>query len=177
MKKIDMPTRLLDYMGLAGKFVFVNDFTGWRTDEINIPGFTYVPSMEGNAIRADRTGEIWRAQYCFHRRGNHLTVQLRDSETWTEEDLVLAEQPLFKDFPVVIITSEESLLGFAPICSNKMELALFIEAVREEAATRDKALDGFDYRFDGRAEDMVSLAKFLYRNNPYKTSCVLDEID
>ena len=177
MKKIDMPTRLLDYMGLAGKFVFVNDFTGWRTDEINIPGFTYVPSMEGNAIRSDKTGEVWGAQYCSHRRGNHLTVQLRDSETGTVENLVLAEQPLFKDFPVVIITSGESLWGFAPVCSNKMELALFIEAVREETAKRDQALDGFDYRFDGRAEDMISLAKFLYRNNPDKTKCVLDEID
>lgn len=176
MKKIEMPKRLLEYMGLAGKFVFVNDFSGWRTDEINIPGFTYVPSMEGNAIRSDKTGETWGAQYCSHRRGNHLTVQLRDSETGTVENLVLAEQPLFKDFPVVIITSGESLWGFSPICSNKMELALFIETIREEADKRDQTL-GFDYRFDGRARDMVSLAKFLYRNNPSKTSCVLDEID
>ena len=150
MKKIELPKDLLDYMGMNGKFVFVNDFSGWITDEINILGFTYVPSMEGNAIRADKTGEIWGAQYCSHRRGNHLTVQLRDSETGMEENLVLAEQPLFKDFPVVIITSEESLWGFAPICSNKMELALFIESIREEAAKRDKALDGFDYRFDGQ---------------------------
>lgn len=177
MKKIEMPERLLEYMGQGGKFVFVNDFTGWRTDEINVQGFTYVSSVEGNAIRADVTGEIWGAQYCSHRRGNHLTVSLRNSETETVESLVLAELPLFKDFPVVIITSGESLWGFAPVCSNKMELALFIEAIREEAAKRDKALDGFDYRFDGRAEDMISLAKFLYRNNPDKTKCVLDEID
>ena len=177
MKKIELPKELMSFIAADNKFVFVNDFQGWEKENIVFDGFSYVSTYEGMALKAEASGVIWEAQYCSIRKGNHLIVQKRDYNNDTFVEVPLTDQPLFKDFPVVIITNNEHLKGFAPVCSNKLELALFIEAVNEETAYRKAKQEEYMYEWSHIAADMISLAKFLYINNPNKTQCVLDELD
>ncbi len=151
----------------SGKFVFVNDFEGWGP-EADLKHFKRFGSMEGNGLQAEN-GEQFAFQYVSFRRGNGLTVQLRDREKRTSEHLSLADLPLFKDFDVVIWTSGESLQGFAPICDNELDLAIFIRKLQEWG-------EAGDYGLQRKLEDMINLAIFLYKNNPEKTSSILDEI-
>ena len=167
MKQVELPSELMAYMCESGKFVFVNDFEGWDP-EADIKHFKRIGLMEGNGLVAEN-GEQFAFQYVSFRRGNGLTVQLRDREKRTSEHLSLADLPLFKDFDVVIWASGESLQGFAPICDNKLDLALFIRKVQEWG-------EAGDYGLQRKLEDMINLAIFLYKNNPEKTSSILDEI-
>lgn len=167
MKRIELPSELMAYMCESGKFVFVNDFEGWGP-EADLKHFKRFGSMEGNGLQAEN-GEQFAFQYVSFRRGNGLTVQLRDREKRTSEHLSLADLPLFKDFDVVIWTSGESLQGFAPICDNELDLAIFIRKLQEWG-------EAGDYGLQRKLEDMINLAIFLYKNNPEKTSSILDEI-
>ncbi len=124
--------------------------------------------MEGNGLVAE-SGEQFAFQCVSFRRGNALIVQLRDQEKNTSERLPLADLPLFKDFDVVIWTSGEALQGFAPVCDNKLDLALFIRKVQELEEAED-------YGLQRKLGEMIRLAMFLYKNNPEKTSSILDEI-
>ena len=163
---------------VCGTFVFINDFDGWGDEAKNISGVSFVSAMEGNGLKCDATGEQWIPQYCSVRRGNHLKAQLRNATTNEVQEVNLGELPLFAEFPVVIITNNEALQGFAPVCSSKLELALFIAAVKEESEKRNAAhKDEYDYAWSRTAEDMISLAKFLYKSNPEKRWSPLDDLD
>lgn len=167
MKQVELPSELMAYMTERNKFVFVNDFEGWDP-EADLKHFKRFGSMEGNGLQAEN-GEQFAFQCVSFRRGNALTVQLRDLEKDTSKQLSLADLPLFKDFDVVIWTSGESLQGFAPICDNKLDLAIFIRKVQELGEAED-------YGLQRKLEDMINLAIFLYKNNPEKVSSILDEI-
>ena len=179
MKKIELPTEILNGMSIYGDsqcWTFVNDFVGWNEEDLKIDGFDYFSAMEGNGIRALETKEEYLPQCCSLRRGNHLKVQVRERYGKGCQNIVLAEQPLFKDFDVVIITNGESLQAFAPVCGNKFELAMFIQALRDFVATKENGRE-MDWFLHQAVGSMESLAKFLYRNNPNKTKSILDELD
>lgn len=179
MRKIKLSQELLSCMTspVCGTFVFISDFDGWGEKAENIPGVTFISAMEGNGLQ-NKAGEQWIAQYCSIRRGNHLKAQLRNATTNEVKEVNLGELPLFKDFPVVIITNNESLCAFAPVCSSKLELALFIAAVEEESKKRNAAhKDEYDYAWSRTADEMISLAKFLYKSNPEKKWSPLDDLD
>ena len=167
MKQIELPSELMAYMCERNKFVFVNDFSGWGP-EADLKHFKRISEMEGNSLQAEN-GEEFAFQCVSFRRGNALTVQLRDQEKKTCERLPLADLPLFKDFDVVIWTSGEALQGFAPVFSDKLDLAIFIRKLQELGE------DG-DYGLQRKLGEMIRLAMFLYQNNPEKTSSILDEI-
>lgn len=167
MKRIELPSELMAYIFGVGKFVFVNDFEGWGP-EADLKHFKRFGSMEGNGLQA-QNGEQFAFQYVSFRRGNGLTVQLRDREKRTSERLSLADLPLFKDFDVVIWTSGESLQGFSPVFADKLDIAIFIRKLQEFGASED-------YEAQRKLEEMIRLAIFLYKNNPEKVSSILDEI-
>lgn len=163
---------------VCGTFVFVNDFDGWDEQAKTIPGVSFVSAMEGNGLKNNATGQTWIPQCNSLRRGNHLKVQFRDHENNVCKDVVLSELPLFKDFDVVIGTSCEALRYFAPVCSSKLELALFFAAIEAETEKRNAcAPSGYDYQWSNTADEMVSLAKFLYQSNPNKKKSLLDDLD
>lgn len=180
MRKIELPEELMQYMtsSVCGTFVFVNDFDGWDEQAKTIPGVSFISAMEGNGLKNDATGQTWIPQCVSLRRGNHLKVQFRDHEKNSCKEVSLGELPLFKDFDVVIGTSGEALRFFAPVCADKIELALFFAAVEAETEKRNAlSPDGYDYQWSCTADEMISLAKFLYRSNPDKTRSLLDNID
>ena len=180
MRKIELPEELMNFMTspVCGTFVFVNDFDGWDEQAKAIPGVTFVSAMEGNGLKNNATGQTWIPQCISLRRGNHLKVQLRDHKNNICKNIQLGELPLFKDFDVVIGTSGEALQYFAPVCADKMELALFFAAVEAETEKRNALTEnGYDYPWSRTAEEMISLAKFLYQSNPDKKKSLLDEID
>ena len=167
MKQIELPSELMAYMTEKNKFVFVNDFDGWGP-EADLKYFKRIGLMEGNGLVAEN-GEQFAFQCVSFRRGNGLTVQLRDHEKDTCEQLPLADLPLFRDFDVVIWTSGESLQGFAPVFSDKLDLALFIRKLQEWG-------EAGDYGVQRKLGEMIRLAMFLYKNNPEKIPSILDEI-
>ena len=149
------------------KFVFVNDFSGWGP-KADLKHFKRIALMEGNGLQAEN-GEEFAFQCVSFRRGNGLTVQLRNTDTNKGQRLPLADLPLFKDFDVVIWTSGEALQGFAPVFSDKLDLAIFIRKLQEFGASED-------YGLQRKLGEMIKLSMFLYKNNPEKTSSILDEI-
>ena len=167
MKQIELPSELMAYMTEKNKFVFVNDFSGWGP-EADLKYFKRIGLMEGNGLMAEN-GEQFAFQCVTFRRGNGLTVQLRDHKKKTCDRLPLADLPLFKDFDVVIWTSGESLQGFAPVFDNKLDLAIFIRKLQEWG-------EAGDYGLQRKLDEMIRLAIFLYQNNPEKVSSILDEI-
>lgn len=168
MKNLNLPSELMAYITEKGKFVFVDDFSGWG-QESELANFHRAAAMEGNELVATN-GEHFGFQYTSIRRGNHLIVNLRDHEAQTYENLKLADLPMFQDFDVVIWTSGEALRGFAPICGNKFELAIFLQNLEDYG-------DPTDYALSNTKNEMASLAKFLYKNNPDKTKSILDELE
>ncbi len=183
MKNVTLPAVLMPFVSSnqSGKFVFIDDFDGWGEKATNLPGVEFVSALEGNGLQSIATGERWVPQCCSVRVGNHLIVQARDYDWDTRKgdfkEIKLSELPLFKDFKVVILTNNESLQAFAPVCSSKMELALFLAAVEEETEKRNRDAGGYDYSWSRTASDMASLAIFLYRSNPNKEKSLLDGID
>ena len=183
MKNVTMPAEIMPFVnsGVSGKFVFIDDFDGWGPQATSLPGVEFIASMEGNGLQNIATGERWVPQCCTLRVGNHLTVQLRDYDWDTRKtefkELKLSELPLFRDFKVVILTNNEALRAFAPVCNSKLELALFLAALEEETEKRDKVAGGHDWQWCQTASDMASLAIFLYRSNPNKEKSLLDDLD
>lgn len=177
MKNINMPAEIMSYVcsNKAGKFVFVDDFSGWNEEATALPGVEFLSAMEGNGLKSLATGETWIPQCCSVRVGNHLTVGLRDGSKYNS--VKLSELPLFRDFPVVILTNNEALRAFAPVCNSKLELALWLAAIEEETEKRNAAAGGFDWPWSQTASDMSSLAIFLYRSNPNKKTSVIDNLD
>lgn len=174
MTKLNLPTELLQYME-NDKYVFINDFTGWADEDIKLDGFTYISAMEGNGLRA-KNGDAFVPQYSTIRRANHIEAQLRsidrvNNKVNADKQVVLGDY--FENLPLVIITSGESLQAFAPMFSDKLELAIFIRDLHLWQATYHRE----DYAWSRKIEDMISLAKFLYRNNPNKVKSIVDELD
>ena len=167
MKQVELPSELMAYMCESGKYVFVNDFSGWGP-EADIKHFKRICEMEGNGLQAE-SGEEFAFQCVSFRRGNALTVQLRNTDTNKAQRIPLADLPLFKDFDVVIWTSGEALQGFAPVFSDKLDLAIFIRKLQELGEAED-------YGLQRKLGEMIRLAMFLYKNNPEKVSSILDEI-
>ena len=93
MKNLALPSELMAFINESGKFVFIDDFSGWG-EEAQLKNFRFGPAMEGNKLIAD-TGEEFGFQYVSMRRGNHLTVQLRDHQEKSCQQLKLADLPIF----------------------------------------------------------------------------------
>lgn len=159
MKNLALPSELMAFINESGKFVFIDDFSGWG-EEAQLKNFRFGPAMEGNKLIAD-TGEEFGFQYVSMRRGNHLTVQLRDHREKSCQQLKLADLPIFREFDVVIWTSGESLQGFAPVCRNKFELAVFLQNLEDYDAPDD-------YRWSRTKAEMASLANSCTRTTPTK---------
>ena len=79
----------------------------------------------------------------------------------------------FNNLPVVIVVSNNNLQMFAPIFDDKLDLALFIKELRiwNETCNRDSLA------WSETVDEMISLAKFLYRNNKNKIKSILEELD
>ena len=92
MKNLALPSELMAFINESGKFVFIDDFSGWG-EEAQLKNFRFGPAMEGNKLIAD-TGEEFGFQYVSMRRGNHLTVQLRDHREKSCQQLKLADLPI-----------------------------------------------------------------------------------
>ena len=75
--------------------------------------------------------------------------------------------------PVVVVVSNDNLQMFAPIFDDKLDLALFIKDLRiwNETYNRESAA------WYNTVDEMISLAKFLYRNNKNKIKSILEELD
>ena len=168
MKK-DLILKLANYVSSTGKYIFVNEDFGWEEKDIAIDGFQYISAMEGNGLRAIASGETYVPQYSSLRKANHLKLQLRsydNEKTHVDEELYLKDCQ--KD--VIIITNNESVVAFAPVCKSKLEVAMFIAAI-EEWCDED---EGLDRRFDMR--ESIKLAKFLYQNTPEKVYSLIDDL-
>ncbi len=146
--------KILEFMQ-PGNFVFVNDFSGWG-DEALPAGFSFGKSgQEENCLLAP-DGKYLMLQSTTLRRGNHLNVSLRRSGKEVEK-VKLGD--FFPDQDVVIATSGEKLLFFAPVCKTKRELIRFLGRVGYFCEKHEMA----NYRFLDEAED---LAMWLYCHNP-----------
>ena len=109
--------------------------------------------------------------------GNNLNAQLQKN-SWINENKYTSDRDVllndyFGDIPVVIITKDGVLQAFAPVFSDKIDLATFIRDLRvwNNIHHNDNTLCA------ERVEEIVTLAKFLYRNNPNKIKSTLDELD
>lgn len=167
MKK-EIIEKLFGYMTEDKKYIFANDFKGWDEKDTNLDGFKYFSTMEGNGLRAIATGETFTPQYSSIRRANNLELQFRSymtGETEVDERLYLKD---LTDKDVVIITSCEKIEAFAPVYSSKLDLAIFLATIEEYCG------ENIDRRFALR--DCISLAKFLYKNNPHKVVSLIDDL-
>lgn len=164
MKKMK---KIFEYMTTQNKYVFINNDFGWEADKIDIEGFEYVPSREGNALKAISSEELFDPQYATIRRGTHLQAQLRTMGETTKIDETINLSEL-SDKEIVVITSNEALSAIAPICDNKLDLAKFILSVSEYAG--EDSYKQMDLR------QSIALAKFLYKNNPHKVASLMDDI-
>lgn len=61
MKNLALPSELMAFINESGKFVFIDDFSGWG-EEAQLKNFRFGPAMEGNKLIAD-TGEEFGFQY------------------------------------------------------------------------------------------------------------------
>ena len=174
MANFNLPVELLSYMGIDDKSrqVLVN------SSEANtqIDGFTFINVYGGNGIRAT-LGEAYVPRQSFVCCGNNLNAQLQKN-SWINENKYTSDGDVllndyFGDIPVVIITKDGVLQAFAPVFSDKIDLATFIRDLRvwNNIHHSDNTLCA------ERVEEIVTLAKFLYRNNPNKIKSTLDELD
>ena len=168
MKK-DLILKLAQYVAGTRKYIFVNEDFGWDEKDIAIDGFEYIPSMEGNGLKATTSGETYIPQYSTIRKANHLKLQLR---SYNNEKTHCDEEVYLKDCQndIIIITNNESVVAFAPVCKSKLEVAMFIATI-EKWCDED---EGLDRRFD--MHESIALAKFLYKNTPNKVHSLIDDL-
>lgn len=153
---------LFDFMTRSGKFVFVNDFSGWG-EAAKIPGFSSFDSSEGNGIRSEATGAEFDPQYESVRRGDHLEVQYRDNGNLVER-VTLGD--LFpKGIPVVIVTGGESLRRICPMFQRRSEMMDWMHLVCQYVEARASSSDPVPYYWES---NMLELARYLYENQPDK---------
>lgn len=164
-KKIE---EVLSYMLSNGKYTFVDMFNG------DYSGLDTFGIMEGNGLKG-LTGETIEFQYSSLSRGTERELQLRSydaakNETIVDERLTIGD--LFPGHEVIIITGGDSLYGFAPVFNDKLDLALWLRDLKRwHAALTDEECRSFS----NTLENMIRLAKFLYRNNPGKVASELDD--
>ncbi len=161
---------VLSYMLGNEKYTFVDmlgcgDFSGLSTFAI----------MEGNGIKG-YTGETIQFQCSTLSRGTNRELQLRSydkstNKTTVDERLTIGD--LFPGHEVVILTGGDSIRGFAPVFDDKLDLALWLRDLKNWHGSLP---ENNRWAFSSALEDMVELAKFLYRNNPNKVASVLDEL-
>lgn len=153
----------------SGKYTFIDMLSG------DYSGLDCFGTMEGNGLRGI-SGETIEFQYSSLSCGTKRELQLRSydaakKETIVDERLTIGD--LFPGHEVIIITGGDSLYGFAPVFNDKLDLALWLRDLKRWHA----ALADEDCRiFDNTIEDMIRLAKFLYRNNPDKIASELDDL-
>ena len=144
---------------MSENFIFVSDF-----EEIVAPKnfkLGYKPEIdpESNALIAENQ-DFFMLQSTTLKKGNNVEVQIRTSADKTEK-VSLQEFDLFNKYEVVIMTSGEKLIGFAPIVASKIELAAFALSLQETEL---------------QSHDMLILAKWLYQHNPAKEQSNLDDL-
>ncbi len=181
MKRIELPSELMSYICKENHYIFIDDFTGWDEKKINPQGFKLGAGgdRESNGLIAEN-GAKYLPQGGSIRKGNHLKASLRridrkECRTIQDREVLLGELPLFKDYEVVILTSNESLWCFAPVLSKKRELVQFLALIEEYFEELKERGEFFNWR---QPEDFKELALFLYKNNPVKETVktVYDEI-
>lgn len=181
MKKIELPSELMSYICKENRYIFVDDFTGWDEKKVNPLGFKLGAGgdRESNGLIAEN-GAKYLPQGGSIRKGNHLKVSLRridrkECRTVQDREVLLGELPLFKDYEVVILTSNEALWCFAPVLSRKRELVQFLALIEEYFEELKEQGEYYNWR---QPEDFKELALFLYKNNPVKETVktVYDEI-
>jgi len=182
MKKIiELPEELLNYMFKWDFYAFVNDYCGWEKDKTEVPGFSREVVMEGHKIVSLKNGNEYNPQCSYLRKGNHLTIKLRDrTENWrdTEKFITLQDIPLFKDYPVVIQTNNEALTAIAPVFTKKQEVIIFLALIDNLVERlRETEADG-GYHMNQILKDTQRLTLFLYKNNPdkFEEPSIFDEI-
>ena len=181
MKKIELPGELMNYVCKEDHHVFIDDFTGWNEKKINPQGFKVGKGgdCESNGLIAEN-GAAYLPQGGSIRKGNHLKASLRRIDRIEHLDIpgkeiLLGELPLFKDYEVVVLTSNEALQCFAPVLSKKRELVQFLVLIEDYFEELKEQGEYFNWR---QPDEFKELALFLYRNNPNKETVktVFDEI-
>lgn len=162
MKNFDNLTELLNFMCLDSRYVFVNDFSGWGI-ESDIRGFGRKSTPEGHILKA-ANGAEYGHQDVYYRRGNHLTVSLREKGEEVKK-LPLNSLEMFKDFQVVVETSGEMLKAFAPVFSRKKDLIIYLAELEDYFDGLKKS----SAKYKGNVfDEIANLAIYLYKNNPEK---------
>lgn len=158
---------VLDFMFKMNEntFVFVDDFHG----EFQCPDFLEKDDyhdQEACGFKSE-SGDQFVLQGTYLRLAKGLSAQLRSHGT--ERDKVEKEISFDDLFggDVVIGTTCEALHLMVPVCDTKMELACFIEEIRQYKG---------EYTKDNYIEESIQLAKYLYKHNPDKKPDVLDEL-
>ena len=162
--------KVLSFMKDGGRSTFVDMMYGG-----DFSGMDLLPEREGNALKGT-LGEVISFQYSTLSNGTRRELQLRslnhDSNTVElEETLVIGT--LFPGYEVIIITSGDSLRGFAPVFADKLDLGVWLRDLKqwyENLPPRERMYCSHMF------EDMNRLALFLYRNNPHKVASILDEL-
>ena len=144
--------KILEFMQ-PGSFIFVNDFSGWG-DEALPTGFCWGKGGQEENWLLDPDGASLMLQSTTLWRGNHLEVSLRRNGKEIER-VKLGD--FFPEQDVVIATSGESLLFFAPVCRTKRELIRFLGRIGDFCEKHEMR------NYLDEAED---LAMWLYHHNP-----------
>ncbi len=176
MADFTLPLELLNYMSIDNdpKFICVRNHA--NENVLTIDGFDYVSVGKGNALRANN-GETYVPHHASIMYGNNITVQLCKRNWINEKNFEVIKsvklEDYFNNLPVVVVVSNENLQMFAPIFDDKLDLALFIKDLRiwNETYNRESAA------WYNTVDEMISLAKFLYRNNKNKIKSILEELD
>lgn len=147
-------------------FVFVDDFHG----DFQCPDFLEKDDyhdQEACGFKSE-SGDQFVLQGTYLRLAKGLSAQLRSHGTERDKlEKEISFDELFGEREVVIGTTCEALHILVPVCSSKMELACFIEEIRQYKG---------EYTKDNYIEESIQLAKFLYKHNTNKERDVLDEL-
>lgn len=171
MKKIELPNELMEFICRKDKHIFINSCEGWEDEKSKLTGFQLGKGVdkESNTLFAEN-GKSFQPQGGTIHKGNHLLASYR---VWDREknkirqikEESLSSLPLFKDYEVVILTNNEILQCFAPVCSKKRELVQFMTLIEEYVEEMKE--QGEEILWD-LAGEFQELALFLYNNNPAK---------
>ena len=176
MADFTLPLELLNYMSIEDDPKFISVKNNSSENVLSIDGFDYVNVGRGTAIRA-HNGETYVPHHASIMYGNNITVQLCKRNWINEKNFEVVKsvklEDYFNNLPVVIVVSNNNLQMFAPIFDDKLDLALFIKELRiwNETCNRDSLA------WSDTVDEMISLAKFLYRNNKNKIKSILEELD
>ena len=165
MRSIELPRDLVEFIRHEERCVLVYDYGKVDQDAF----FEYGVHGEETVLRASDGEEISFQSTTLTKINSSATVTLVDARNASREYVGVAFYSLFRTFTVILMTIGDRVVGFAPIFSSKLELAVFVQLLRDS--------EGEDFAWSRKCEQMISLAKFLFKHNPNKEDSVLDEIE